>query len=52
MTLINAFLVALASLFSEIFARLQNLRFKFLRSFSKNSSIPIVRMFHEALKDK
>ncbi|MGK0363229.1 MAG: hypothetical protein ACI85O_000273 [Saprospiraceae bacterium] len=50
MSLIHSFFVALTSLFTEIFTALQNTKSNFSYSFSRNSKIPIIRMFHEALK--
>ncbi len=50
MTLIDAFLVAFTSIFSEAFSAVQNIKSNIKHSFSRDSKIPIVRMFHEALK--
>jgi len=52
MTFIKSFFVALFTLFLEIFAGLRKIGFNFNHVFSKNSKIPIIRMFHEALKSE
>ncbi len=51
MSLIDAFLVAITSLFSEVFSALRNIKSSISYSFGRNSKIPIIRIFHEALKE-
>jgi len=52
MSFIEAFLVTLTSFFTEAFKVLRNIKSNFNHLFSRDSNVPIIRMFHEALKAK
>ena len=47
---LESFLISITSFFTEISNTLKNGKTNLEYSFSKHSRIPIVRIFHEALK--
>ena len=50
LSFIESLLIALTSFFTESFTAIRNIKSSLIHAISRHSNVPIIRMFHEALK--